>query len=156
MGEHLPNTAAETLVDSLTAASDRVLFSAAVKGQGGEYHVNEQPLAYWEEIFKSRGFRAYDCLRPYLKDDKKAAPWYRYNSILYVNDAGRIGLPDEVLQHEIPADQSVQDGGDVLWLLRKSVVSRLPGNTVTQIAKVRAAVIAASMRFRKMNGSASA
>ncbi len=156
VGEHLPNSAAETLVDSLTVASDRVLFSAAVKGQGGEYHVNEQPLAYWEEIFKSRGFRAYDCLRPYLKDDKTAAPWYRYNSILYVNEAGRIGLPDEVLQHEIPADQSVQDGGDVLWLLRKSVVSRLPRNTVTQIAKVRAAVIAASMRFRKMNGSASA
>ena len=30
VGEHLPNSAAETLVDSLTAASDRVLFSAAV------------------------------------------------------------------------------------------------------------------------------
>jgi hypothetical protein len=156
VGEHLPISAAETLVDSLTAASDRVLFSAAVTGQGGEYHVNEQPLAYWEKIFKSRGFRAYDCLRPYLKDDKSAAPWYRYNSILYVNDAGRIGLPDEVLQHEIPADQIVQDGGDALWLLRKTVVSRLPRNTVTQIAKVRAAAIAALMRFRKLSGSASA
>jgi 2-polyprenyl-3-methyl-5-hydroxy-6-metoxy-1,4-benzoquinol methylase len=53
VGEHLPLSAAETLVDSLTTASDRVLFSAAVKGQGGEFHVNEQPLAFWQELFEA-------------------------------------------------------------------------------------------------------
>ena len=74
VGEHLPLSAAETLVDSLTAASDRVLFSAAVKGQGGEFHVNEQPLAFWQALFETRGYKAYDCLRPHLKDDKTAAP----------------------------------------------------------------------------------
>lgn len=49
VGEHLPTSAAETLVDSLTKASDRVLFSAAVTGQGGEFHINEQPLSFWQD-----------------------------------------------------------------------------------------------------------
>jgi hypothetical protein len=149
VGEHLPLSAAETLVDSLTTASDRVLFSAAVKGQGGEFHVNEQPLAFWQELFEARGYHAYDCIRPHLKNDKTLAPWYRYNSILYLNEAGRAGLGDDVLLHAIPAGQKVEDGGGVTWRLRKAIVSRLPRNTVTTIAKVRAAVIAASVRFRK-------
>jgi hypothetical protein len=149
VGEHLPLSAAETLVDSLTAASDRVLFSAAVKGQGGEFHVNEQPLAFWQALFKARGYKAYDCLRPHLKDDKTAAPWYRYNSILYLNDAGLEGLGEGVLQHVVPEGETVKDGGGIAWRLRKAIVSRLPRNTVTQIAKVRAAVIATSVRFRK-------
>jgi SAM-dependent methyltransferase len=149
VGEHLPLEAAQVLVDSLTAASDRVLFSAAVKGQGGEFHVNEQPLAFWQDLFEAKGYRPIDCLRPHLKNDKTAAPWYRYNSILYVNDAGRAGLPDDVLQHALPAGQKVKDGGSLPWRLRKAIVSLLPRNTVTQIAKIRAAIIASTVRLRK-------
>lgn len=149
VGEHLPLSAAETLVDSLTAASDRVLFSAAVKGQGGEFHVNEQPLAFWQALFEARGYQAYDCLRPHLKNDKSTAPWYRYNSIIYLNEAGRAGLGNDVLKYAIPVGQTVKDGGGMGWRLRKAIVSRLPRNTVTQIARIRAAIIAASVRFRK-------
>jgi len=82
VGEHLPTKASEVLVDSLTRASDRVLFSAAVTGQGGEFHVNEQPLSFWQDIFAAKGYVAYDCVRPALKDNKDIAPWYRYNAIL--------------------------------------------------------------------------
>lgn len=31
--------------------------SLAPPGQGGHYHVNCQPLEYWEEKFKGHGFR---------------------------------------------------------------------------------------------------
>lgn len=142
VGEHLPATSAATLVDSLTRASDRVLFSAAVKGQGGEFHVNEQPLSYWQALFAERGYRAYDCLRPHLKGDRTIEPWYRYNSILFVNAAGTIGLPDVVLASIIPDGEQVQNGGGAIWRLRKSVVSYLPQFAVTLIAQVRAALIA--------------
>ncbi len=142
VGEHLPATAAATLVDSLTRASDRVLFSAAVKGQGGEFHVNEQPLSYWQALFAERGYRAYDCLRPHLKGDRTIEPWYRYNSILFVNAAGTIGLPDAVLASVVPDGEPVQNGGGAIWRLRKSVVSYLPHFAVTLIAQVRAALIA--------------
>lgn len=148
VGEHLPKEAASVLVDSLTAASDRVLFSAAVVGQGGENHINEQPLSFWQELFAQRGYTAYDCLRPTLKANRKVAPWYRYNSILYVNHAGRAGLPDEVLKTEIPANQQVANGGDLLWRLRRGIVSNLPRGSVTKIAQIRAAILAQFYRNR--------
>lgn len=151
VGEHLPHAASEPLVDSLTRASDRVLFSAAVTGQGGEFHINEQPLSFWQELFAARGYRAYDCLRPSLKANRAVEPWYRYNAVLYVNESGRAGLPEQVLQHELGDGQVVRNGGDALWRLRRGVVSHLPRGTVTGIAQLRAKAIAARAR-RKSPG----
>lgn len=152
VGEHLPTSASMTLVDSLTRASDRVLFSAAVTGQGGEFHVNEQPLSFWQDLFRARGYTAYDCIRPYLAGHRDVEPWYRYNAVLYVNDAGRKDLPEAVTRHEIPDGTSVRNGGDILWKLRRSVVSCLPQVTVTRIAQTRAGLIAA--RADKKTGAA--
>ncbi|SLN72515.1 hypothetical protein ROJ8625_03844 [Roseivivax jejudonensis] len=146
VGEHLPTEASETLVDSLTRASDRVLFSAAVTGQGGEFHVNEQPLAFWQELFAARGYRAYDCLRPHLTRAREVEPWYRYNAVLYVNEAGAEGLPDAVRAHAVPDGKAVPNGGDALWRLRRGIVSHLPRGAVTGIAQGRARLIAARAR----------
>jgi hypothetical protein len=143
VGEHLPPSAAETFVDSLTRSSDRILFSAAVTGQGGEFHVNEQPLSYWQKLFEARGYTAYDCVRPHLSSNRNIEPWYRYNTILYVNDAGLHGLPAAIAQHQIPNGAFVQNGGNIAWKLRRFVVSRMPQNAVTQIAQLRAKIIAA-------------
>ena len=142
VGEHLPESAAKTLVASLTRASDRVLFSAAVTGQGGEFHVNEQPLSYWQGLFALHGYRPFDCVRPAVAHSKDVEPWYRYNTVLYVNDAGRAGLPEAVLDTVVPEGEDVLNGGDFLWRLRRSVVQHLPRNVVTQIAQARAGVLA--------------
>ncbi|MEM6939176.1 MAG: methyltransferase domain-containing protein [Pseudomonadota bacterium] len=142
VGEHLPQEASVTLVASLTAASDRVLFSAAVPGQGGEFHINEQPLAYWQALFEARGYRAYDFVRPQMRRNRAVAPWYRYNTVLYANDTGRVGLPDAVLARQVPVGEAVQDGGDALWRLRRGVVSHLPRGAVTRIAQWRAGILA--------------
>lgn len=146
VGEHLPTAASDALVDSLTQASDRVLFSAAVVGQGGEYHVNEQPLSFWQAKFEERGFRAYDCLRPYLKKNKDVEPWYRYNAVLYVQQDATFDLPDAIRQHALDDGQIVKNAGDPMWRLRRSVVSQLPQGAVTRLAQARAAVLAAKAR----------
>ncbi len=146
VGEHLPLSAADILVESLTKAADRVVFSAAVKGQGGECHINEQPLSFWQSLFEARGYVPYDCLRPCLSSATEVEPWYRYNAILYVNEAGRPGLPSGVLDHVVPSGQPLRDGGDLRWRLRKTLVSRLPERTVTRIAQIRAARLAARAR----------
>ncbi len=143
VGEHLPTSASDTLVDSLCAGADRVLFSAAVVGQGGEFHVNEQPLSFWQEKFAARGYRAYDCLRPRLKGNTDVEPWYRYNAIFYANEAGSEGLPREITDHAIAPGEQVREMGDFGWTLRKAVVARLPQHRVTQIAQFRAGRIAA-------------
>lgn len=139
VGEHLPNSASETLVESLTRHSDRVLFSAAVPGQGGEFHINERPLAFWQGLFADQGYSAFDCVRPALKDDDDVENWYRYNTILYVNEAGRKTLPQEVLTTEVPAGTQVQNRGHLAWRLRRVVVAFLPRSLVTKIAQMRAA-----------------
>ena len=140
VGEHLPESAAKTLVASMVEHSDRVVFSAAVKGQGGEFHINEQPLSYWQALFESHGYFAYDCIRPALQGNGNVEPWYRYNSILYLNEAGAEGLPDAVLEAKV--DGRVQDAGDLSWRLRKAIVSTMPQTLVTTIARQRAAVLA--------------
>lgn len=56
VAEHLERHWSERLVDSLRDCADIVLFSGAVPGQGGTYHVNEQPHEFWIELFKERGY----------------------------------------------------------------------------------------------------
>jgi hypothetical protein len=148
VGEHLPTSASETLVESLTNASDRVLFSAAVIGQGGEFHVNEQPLSFWQDLFMARGYTAYDFIRPNLSKNRKIEPWYRYNAVLYVNEAGQNDLPEAVRKHAVAKNVMLQDGGDAIWRLRRNVVSHLPRGTVTRIAQVRAGILAAHARSK--------
>ena len=56
VGEHLPASAADVLVDTVTRHADMVFWSAATPGQGGYEHVNEQEHEYWVEKFERRGY----------------------------------------------------------------------------------------------------
>ena len=56
VAEHLPESAANTYVDLLTGHAANVLFSAAIPGQGGVHHVNEQWPSYWIKKFNERGY----------------------------------------------------------------------------------------------------
>lgn len=58
VAEHLPESAADTLCDSIAAAMQRysiLVFSAAPPGQAGDDHVNCQPATYWRTKFHDRG-----------------------------------------------------------------------------------------------------
>lgn len=56
LAEHLPRDLGPRLVEYLTHASNWVWFSGAFPGQGGDGHINERPEAYWEDLFRERGF----------------------------------------------------------------------------------------------------
>ncbi len=56
VAEHLKPEYAETIIDTLCACSDTIVFSAATPGQGGEHHHNERPTSYWLELFAARGY----------------------------------------------------------------------------------------------------
>jgi hypothetical protein len=77
VGEHLPRSASEGFVSSLVAHSDLILFSAATPGQGGENHINEQPLCFWQRAFATHGYVAFDAIRPKFRRDPLVEPWYR-------------------------------------------------------------------------------
>ncbi|MCW8138459.1 MAG: class I SAM-dependent methyltransferase [Planctomycetota bacterium] len=85
VAEHLPERSANKLIDVLTtAASTAVLFSAAIPGQGGAGHINEQWPEYWHELFMARGYVGLDVIRPRLWSDQRVAWWYRQNTFLFV------------------------------------------------------------------------
>jgi SAM-dependent methyltransferase len=85
VAEHLPATSAPGFARSLADLAPLVLFSAAVPGQGGAHHVNEQWPAYWEALFAARGFVAIDCFRPAIWSDPAISWWYRQNLLLFAH-----------------------------------------------------------------------
>jgi len=96
VAEHLPETSAKTLVESLVNLSDFVLFSAAIPQQGGVGHKNEQWQGYWAEIFQKLNYIAIDMVRPNIWNDANIYFWYRQNIILYVHK-DRVSMLREVV-----------------------------------------------------------
>jgi hypothetical protein len=85
VAEHLPESKATDLVDTLAAYSGIVLFSAAVPGQGGENHVNEQPHRYWANKFLDIDYVTLDIVRPRFWSNRSIDWWYRQNCYLMVS-----------------------------------------------------------------------
>ena len=71
VAEHLPPETADSFVDMLTGLAPVVLFSAAIPGQRGENHVNEQWPDFWAALFSMRHYAAIDCLRFGLLGDPR-------------------------------------------------------------------------------------
>lgn len=86
VAEHLSEKAADTIVNTLVAHSDVVLFSAAIPGQGGQMHINEQWQSWWQHRFKTAGYLALDLIRPLIWQNSNVWPWYKQNILLYVKD----------------------------------------------------------------------
>lgn len=84
VAEHLPEEAADNIVNILCSHSDVVLFSAAIPGQGGQFHINEQWPVYWQKKFLARDFLVYDNLRNRFWENPKVNWWYKQNMFLYI------------------------------------------------------------------------
>ena len=121
VGEHIGIEHADDLVASLTHAAPLVLFSAAIPGQGGVGHVNEQPPAYWSEKFRSHRYACFD-FRQEIWDDPAVEPWYAMNVLAFADTRF---VPDQLLSYQVdqPAHlihpaifaARVQATGDILY-----------------------------------------
>ncbi len=96
VAEHLPENSAETFITNLCEASNVVLFSAAVKGQGGVGHINEQFLSYWQKIFSKKGYFLLDIIRPEIWNDENIPPYYRQNAVIFVHTDIYKNLPESI------------------------------------------------------------
>lgn len=84
VAEHLDGSRADGFVSDLAQLGDVIVFSAAVPGQGGTHHVNEQWPSYWIPKFEALGFQALDCLRYRVWNEPKVAWWYVQNAFVFV------------------------------------------------------------------------
>jgi SAM-dependent methyltransferase len=146
VAEHLPSAKAAGFVDNLVRHGDVVLFSAAVPHQGGEHHVNEQPPQYWRELFAQRGFEIYDWVRPKLAGERQVKAWYRFNTFVYANKAGRKRLSKAILATKVDTGKPLAALSDFSWTVRRLAVRLIPTALVKPIAMAKASVEA---RLRK-------
>jgi len=81
--EHLPPDAADVIVGTLTRHSDLIIFSAAIPGQGGTSHLNEQWPSYWVARFADAGYEVFDVLRGRLWWQQDIAHHFRQNMLVF-------------------------------------------------------------------------
>jgi SAM-dependent methyltransferase len=93
VAEHLPPARADSFLDDLAAHGKVILFSAAVPGQGGTHHFNEQWQSFWIAKFAARGYRVLDIFRGRFWRDPKVAWWYAQNIFLFVHEDALEGAP---------------------------------------------------------------
>jgi SAM-dependent methyltransferase len=136
--EHLPAERAPGFVANLVAHADKVLFSAAVPGQGGEHHVNEQTLEYWRKLFRAHDFVPVDLVRPAVRDDTDVQRWYRCNSILYVR-GGAVGTLSAAAQAcVLPDDTPLPEYWPLFSRVQQAMVRQLPVAAVDFLSRLNA------------------
>lgn len=86
VAEHLPAEIAQPFVFQLTKAAPAVLFSAALPGQSGPGHINEQWPSYWAGLFEKHRYFPLDVVRPVIWHRDEIVFWYRQNLLLYVRE----------------------------------------------------------------------
>jgi SAM-dependent methyltransferase len=115
VAEHIDERSADLFVAELVKHGDVILFSAAIPGQKGQYHVNEQWPEYWQEKFHQHGYFFQDVIRKEIWNNKEIDFWYRQNIFLI-----RKGGPGEVpfnalsLVHPELLSRNVQDHAKML------------------------------------------
>lgn len=97
VGEHLSEARADGFVGDLCAAAPRVLFGAAIPGQGGSSHINEQWQSYWAGKFAANGYAPIDIVRPQVAECDDVVSWYKNNILLYVRNSEAAGLYKKIL-----------------------------------------------------------
>jgi len=96
VAEHLPESSADNFVAAMTKLAPAIVFSAAIPGQGGTFHLNEQWQSYWIEKFRLQGFECYDVFRPKLWNDVKVASHYVQNMFLFLKSGHSVASMDQV------------------------------------------------------------
>ena len=141
VAEHVPESSSRQFVENLTRHADAIMFSAAVPGQGGEFHINEKPLSYWRDLFEQAGYRCFDPIRPAVLNDDRVEPWYRYNTLLYVAEGKVLTLSPEILRTEIKSGFPIKNVAPLSWRMRNAVIGVLPEFLAAGLVKAKHAWI---------------
>lgn len=86
VAEHIKPENATQFISSICKLSDIILFSAAIPGQEGTLHINEQYPGYWIKEFEKNNFTPFDCIREKIWNNKNISWWYRQNIMFYIKN----------------------------------------------------------------------
>lgn len=105
VAEHLAESSAKSFVEALVSHSDAVVFSAAIPGQGGTGHLNEQFADYWIGLFREFEYVPLDLFRWQIWNEEKIPFWLKQNLLFFTTkklstnfiSAGLLGSPLSVV-----------------------------------------------------------
>jgi SAM-dependent methyltransferase len=144
VAEHIDERYARTFIESLIRHGDLLLFSAAIPGQGGTRHVNEQWASYWARLFAERGYLPYDVLRTEIWSNTAIEVWYRQNAIVFATETAA-------------ERHSLKSGAGPLDLVHPELFTAYAaqplGRTVARRLKVALSESALGLRWRSIHGS---
>jgi hypothetical protein len=92
--EHLSEERAGEFVAGLANLAPVVAFSAAIPGQGGTGHVNEQWPSYWAAHFAAVGYRMVDAVRHRLWAAPGVPPYLAQNLLVAVEERRLSDFPE--------------------------------------------------------------
>jgi SAM-dependent methyltransferase len=136
VAEHIPEADSDTLLRNLVTHGNTILFSAAQPGQGGEFHVNEQPLGYWIEKFRGYAYEPFDYPRAAVQGIIVIEPWYRYNTLIFANTAGLQNLSSAIISTKIQGNNP-GNYASISWRIRCRVLSVLPATLIHRLARLK-------------------
>jgi hypothetical protein len=116
--EHLPHERAGALVAALADLAPVVGFSAAIPGQGGAGHVNEQWPSYWAAHFAAVGYRMVDAVRHRLWTAPGVPPYLAQNLLVAVADR-------HLAEYQGLAEAAAGRHGDALSLVHPLIYEQL-------------------------------
>jgi len=84
VAEHIENKYSKSLIENLTNLSDLVVFTAAPPGQGGHFHINEQPKEFWVSIFEGKKYFLDTEITEKVKNEMKEKDviWWYYKNLM--------------------------------------------------------------------------
>jgi len=143
VAEHLPVASADAFVANLTRHGDIILFSAAIPGQGGTHHVNEQWPEFWQKRFQERDYLLVDCFRERFWNNRRVRCSYRQNMMLYIRRPTLYNRPELLREWKKYADRP-------LALVHPEVFTEVINRTPSLRAIVRAfpAALRTTMKAR--------
>jgi hypothetical protein len=127
------------LIGELTQLSDVILFSAAVPGQRGYGHINEQWPAYWQRLFEARQYELVDWIRPRIMGLPQVAWWFRQNLMLFASPQALKAQP------KLAAARDASKGFAWEWVHRE--LTQMPPSVRSLLSELPAAV-GRSLRHR--------
>ncbi len=107
VAEHLPESCSDNFVQSLIKLSDIIIFSAAIIGQVGTYHINEQMPDYWANKFKRHNYIPIDYIRPKIWLNDEIDWWYRQNILIYIKQERLKDFPALQNAYELTAPDNL-------------------------------------------------
>jgi 2-polyprenyl-3-methyl-5-hydroxy-6-metoxy-1,4-benzoquinol methylase len=136
--EHLtPDTAVEVARD-IGKKCSCLIFSAAILGQGGTGHINEQKFSYWMQLMRDQGFIALDIFRPALRKADDVPSYYKQNMMFFWHpqNSKRNGVKIDLNALLSRNSLDVVDNRSALTRIRYRLIAYVPPQIVTALVKV--------------------